>query len=193
VELIEYKEGLAIKKTYRPGKEKYFKRELFATTTLSKELDFIPVLLEKGDGYLILPYYENVLDKASRKRKKQVLNTYKSKIIRVIHEMHARELAYINFTPANIIVTSEGRFYCTGFEYLHRYKTPPVNIEDSYEIAGIPIDFTGDHPQSIYSGASSFDKIWGAYFGRWKQVTHAKSTNRFVIGSKIANSLSSVF
>jgi len=73
VELIQYKEGLAIKKTYRPGKEKYSEKELFATKELSKELDFIPSLLEEGDGYVILPYLENVLDGLLEKKKKRVL------------------------------------------------------------------------------------------------------------------------
>src|SRR5690606_13753062 len=61
VELIKYKTDIAIKKTFRLGREKFFQRELFATQELSKELSFIPRLLERGEGYLILPF---IIDKS---------------------------------------------------------------------------------------------------------------------------------
>lgn len=168
-ELIDYNCTEAVKKTFRVGKERFFKRELFALKELSKELDFIPGLLEEGDGYIVVPYLENVLDTLTYKEKKLLLASKKNEIIKVIQEMYARGLAYVNFTPENVIVTPQGGFYCTNFEFLYKYTIPPVKIEDAYEVAGLPGNFKGDYPD-FYLKASSFNTVWRPYLGGWKKI-----------------------
>lgn len=166
-ELISYNGDVAIKKTFRVDKERFFERELFAVKQLSKELNFIPPLLEEGDGYLVIPYMENILDSLNANGKKKLLASRKNEIIRVINDMHSRGLAYINFTPKNVIITSKNEFYCINFEFLHKYENRPGKVEDSYEIAGLPKDFKGDYP-AFYLERSSFNKVWKPYVGRWK-------------------------
>lgn len=82
VELIKYGEKLAVKKTFRPGKEKFFERELFAVKELSKELSFIPPLWEEGDGYFVIPFLENVLEVLPEKEKMQIISSKKIRLWR---------------------------------------------------------------------------------------------------------------
>lgn len=170
-ELIEYGPGFAVKKTFRIGKERFFERELYAVKELSKELEFIPPLLDEGDGYIVVPYMENILAALPEKEVKRVVATKRNDIIRVVKEMHARGFSYINFTPKNIIITADNEFYCKDFEYLHKYVNVPAKIEDTYEVAGLPEGFKGDYPDTLSIKTSSFNKVWGPYIGRWKKNT----------------------
>lgn len=169
VEIIRYGQGLAVKKTFRIGQERFFERELFAAKELSKELEFVPPLLEEGDGYLVVPYLENVLDTMSETEKKQVILSKEKEIIRVINSMYTRKLAFVNFTPANIIVTPDDGFYCTDFSFLQEYIDYPPNVERSYEVAGLPKTFKGDCPENLRSGSSSFNNVWGSYLGSFEK------------------------
>lgn len=170
VEIIKYGEGLAVKKTFRPGRDRFFERELFAVKELSRELDFIPPLLEEGDGFVVVPYLENILTGLPEQEKKRVLASKANDILGVIYEMYCRGLAFVNFTPGNIIITPDNKLYCTGYGFLHRYATLPPNIEDAYEIAGLPKGFSGDCPEGFVHERSSFNRIWGPYLGRWERV-----------------------
>ena len=165
-ELIKHEEGLAVKKTFRLGKERFFKRERLAFKKLSKELDFIPPLLEEGEDYLIIPYLENILDDLEESDRSRVLKSKTHEIVEVIHSMYTRGLFYLGFTPENIIVTPDYRLYCTGFSYLQRYYNFPSNIGRAYEVAGVPRDFKGDLPLDI-NGRGAFENLWAPYLGPW--------------------------
>ncbi|WPP52907.1 hypothetical protein [Catalinimonas niigatensis] len=169
VELIKYGQDLAVKKTYRPGKERFFERELFAVKELSKELAFIPPLLKEGDGYVVVPYLENILNALSESEKKQLIASKLTEILNVIISMHARGLAFVNFTPESLIVTPENKLYCTGFSFLQKYQVHPPNIEQAYEVAGLPKDFSGDYPENFHSSLSSYKNVWGDYLGTWRK------------------------
>lgn len=162
VELIKYGEGLAVKKTFRPGKERFFKRELYAVKELSKELSFIPPLLEEGDGYVVVPYLTNILDTLPEKEKKQVIASKVDEIGEVIRQMHSRRLIYINFTPESIIITPDNKLYCTGFAYLQKYSTQ-TDLELTYELIGLSKTFEGDHPEGFKQNSISFSDIWSPY------------------------------
>ena len=59
VELIDYQGNLAVKKTFKPGCERFFKRELFVYQKLSQMRSEIPLLLGYGQSFVITPYYED--------------------------------------------------------------------------------------------------------------------------------------
>jgi hypothetical protein len=151
VEIIRYEQGLAVKKTFRPEKELFFGRELFAHKELSKELDFIPPLLEEGDGYMILPYLKNKLDGMQDKEKKQLLASKRDEIVRVFWEMYTRGLSYSDFTPANVIITPEDDFYCLGFESLQNRDGVRPELDEAN---------------------TSFNRIWGPYLGSWESINY---------------------
>lgn len=168
-ELIKYGDGLAVKKTFRFGKERFLKRERYAFKRLSRELDFIPPLLEEGENYLIIPYLENILDDLNETDRKRVLRSKIHEIIEVIHSMYTRGFFYAGFNPDNIIVTPEYRLYCTGFSYLQRYYNFPSNIDHSYEVAGVPKDYKGDLPSDL-NGQASFQEVWEPAIGPWAEA-----------------------
>ncbi len=162
VEVIKYGTNLAVKKTFRPGRERFFKRELFATRELSKEYEFILPFLEEGNGYIILPYYEDILDQLPQPEREEVLISRINEIANIVLAFYSRGLAYINFSPENLLITSEGKLYCTGFSYLQSYFKQPANIVDAYEVAGVPKNFEGDAPEKALSEKEYMKKVWGA-------------------------------
>ena len=161
VELIRYNGELAVKKTFRPGRERFFERELFAVKHLAHELPFIPPLLEEGDGFIVTPYFENVLGKLDEKGKKELITSKAKEIFEVTKEMQKRGLTYINFSPENLIITNEGRIFCTGFSYLQENKNSP--FDHVYEIAGLSNFFDGDHPENFGGRLRSFSHLWSDY------------------------------
>ncbi|AKH20846.1 hypothetical protein [Sedimenticola thiotaurini] len=170
VELISYHGIPAIKKTFRIGCERYFERELLAAEQLATELSFIPKLLDKGDGYLILPYLENILAGLGEKESMKVIRKYRNNIYSVIKEMYSRGLAYINFTPGNIIITPEGEFFAIDYEFLQSYRQKPDDMDHAYEVKGIPEDFDGDLPAGFGYLTSDFRYIWEPYVGSWESL-----------------------
>ncbi len=165
VELIKYGRGLAVKKTFRPGKEMYFERELFAVKELSKELPFIPPLLQEGDGYLVVPYYKNILDELPELEKNKVLVSKRMEILKVIDSINARGLSFINFTPKSLIITRENKLYCTGFSFLQKREPHSSNLEQSYEFAENPKDSNLDLPKNFHPGLNSFNTVWEPHIG----------------------------
>lgn len=160
VEVILYGEKPAVKKTFRLGKEKYFQRELYALKELSQELTFVPPLLEEGEGFFIIPYYENILSSMSAKEQEEMLTTKVDKIAEVICSMYKRGLIYINFTPKSVIITPTGEFYCTGYSFLQSYSKDPIHILETYEVAGLPKGFKGDVPKGYELAKSPFKNVW---------------------------------
>ncbi|MEJ8800544.1 hypothetical protein [Pontibacter sp. H249] len=175
-ELIVYNGELAVKKTYRVGKERFFQRELFAYKELSNELPFVPPLLASGEGYVIIPFKENILSELPEDKKKQVIASKSAEVRHVIHSMHARGLAYVGFSPDNIIVTPGQAFYCTGFSFLQQYTEYPSSIEQAYEVAGVPATYTGDLPENFDPAKSSFRDVWGSYIGAWENMAALSSS-----------------
>lgn len=174
VELIKYNKGLAVKKTFRPGKEGFFKRELFCTKDLSKDLRFIPPLIEEGEGYFIVPFIENILDSLDPKAKRRKISDKKQEIFKVIWEMYQRNLSFINFNPESIIITPKDELFCTGYSYVQHYTNIPESLNEAFEIAGIPENFEGDLPHTLKATSGSFQKVWKGYFS-WGEFKKNKS------------------
>lgn len=172
-ELIRFGDGLAVKKTFRPGFERFLNRELLAAEELSRGLSFVPRLLEKGEGYLITPYYENILAGLTKRQMKKVLYNYRHMLYTVIRELYSRGLTLIDFKPQNIIITSIGQFYVIDYEFLQRYEQHPLTIDEAFEVRGISRDFAGDLPNGFGPDNSSFDTVWAPYVGSWKSVRQA--------------------
>ncbi|WP_422123838.1 hypothetical protein DHX103_03235 [Planococcus sp. X10-3] len=157
VELIEYQGRKAIKKTYKKGKERFLEREIYAYGELSKECSFIPPLLDHGENYLIIPYYEKNLLTENEFIKNQYLKRYKEEIFEIITFFFDKGYAMIDFHPGNILITKEG-LKLIDFEFLYKYETKPLNIEDSFDLNGFPEDFAADLPYEVE--ASERRELW---------------------------------
>lgn len=148
VEIIEYQGQKAIKKTYKKGKERFLEREIYAYGKMSKECSFIPPLLDKGENYLIIPYYEKKLLTENKVVKNQYLKRYKKEIFEIITFFYDKGYAMIDFHPGNILITKEG-LKLIDFEFLYKYESKPLNIEDSFDLCGFPEDFKADLPYEV--------------------------------------------
>ena len=161
VEIIEFNQGKAVKKTYQPGCEKYLQREKFVLQELGPDCSLIPSLLEAGENYIIMPYYEDTFSYSKRKTKK-IPRRIAKKGLEVMEFFFSKGYALIDFHPKNIIIDRQAGIKVIDFEYLYKYKTPPLCFLQSYDIVGIPADFDGE----VVTGSipcATYEKHWSPY------------------------------
>jgi len=151
VELIQYGNKRAIKKTFKLGLEKYLKRELFAYTTLAKKTNAIPRLLESGDGYLII---EELISNGKpldiRKTRKQIFE-----FLRILFN---EGYFFTDLHKGNIIMVASNEIKVIDFEFLQQYREQPLHFNESYDLVGVPNGQGYDLPKGYPYGVSSFQK-----------------------------------
>lgn len=164
-ELINYRDGLAVKKTWKPGNERFFKREKIAYKELSKIIKYIPQLLESGDNYVIIPYYEDLLSK-SEENKKIFLTSHIDDVAAYFKQLYDAGYYNPDIHPGQFLYTEKEGLIAIDFEFLQKYKNKPSDLFKSYDIVGCPKDFRGDKPN--YTGQnlhSWYDEMWIKYTG----------------------------
>ncbi len=167
VELIKYNHQKAVKKTFRIGAEKFFEREVQTLRLFQNEF-FCPEILEVGECYYVVKYYPSVIDYNSASDIKRKLGKYRNQIISIMKKMYDNNLAYINFTPENVLLTEAGELKAIDFEFVQRYSgEKPKTFEHAYEVKGVPEDFDGDLPSGYDYGNSSFSIVWQYYLGKF--------------------------
>ncbi len=162
VEVIDYQNKLAVKKTFRPDCKKFFQRELFVYQSFEKKCSTIPNLIDYGSNYLIYTYYDDIL--LFQNRQSKLLPLYIAKqAIKTLNFFYEQGYALIDFQPANIIVDRHAGFKVIDFEFLYQYKNRPDSLEQCYELSGIPDDFDGDKPD--FKLKMSYETRWKPYVG----------------------------
>ena len=164
IELIEYKNNKAIKKTFKIGREKFLERELSFYKEFCHRESLLPILIDSGDNYFIAQYYENVLEELGIVERNKIIRQYGHKIINALKLFYDEGYAHINFTPKNIIITPKGEFKIIDFEFVYKYKNKPKSFKESYDIVGVPDDFDGD--LGLIDPTLSYKKIWEPIIGR---------------------------
>lgn len=164
-ELIRYRDGLAVKKTWKPGNEKFIEREKYAYSELSKKISCISQLIDSGENYIIIPYYENILNE-DELTKKMILTTHIIDVANYFKELY--EVGYFNpdIHPGQFIFSEKDGLKAIDFEYLQAYDQKPDLFIESYDIKGYPKDFKGDKPN--YQGENLhkfYDELWIQYTG----------------------------
>ena len=162
VEVIEYDNQLAVKKTFKPGCEKFFQREAFVSQCFADDSSAIPTLLDCGANYLVYPYYDDVLKFRNRQSKLLPLAIAKQSL-QTLKFFYDRGYALIDFQPANIIVDRTSGLKVIDFEFLYQYQNLPESFEQCYELTGIPDDFVGDKPS--FKLPMSYQVRWKPYVG----------------------------
>jgi hypothetical protein len=178
VEVILFEGRLAVKKTFRPGLERFLARERFALEQLSPRVPAIPPLLASGDNYVIMPYYRDVLrrNKESRRLLPRLwpLRTVRQALA-AVRSCYDQGYSLIDFSTQNVVVDRKAGLKVIDFEFLHCYEQRPPSFEQAYDFTGIPPDFQGDFPY----GVLGFDLRWRPFVGldlhsllhapRWRQ------------------------
>ncbi|NMB07161.1 MAG: SGNH/GDSL hydrolase family protein, partial [Tissierellia bacterium] len=164
-ELIHYRDGLAVKKTWKPGNKRFLEREKYACSELSKTISYIPPLLESGENYIIIPYYGEALQK-NEKAKKMILTNHIVGIANFFKQLY--EAGYYNpdIHPGQFVFSKIEGLKAIDFEYLQSYEKKPDSFIESYDIQGYPKDFKGDKPN--YTGENLhewYNDLWIQYTG----------------------------
>lgn len=160
VELIEYQGQLVVKKTFKVGRERYLEREKFVYSKLGEKHPAIPPLIESGEYYLMIPFYQNILAKQNEREKNELLMHFAKDIISIMKFFYEEGFALVEFVPNNLIVTSEKELKVVDFEFLYQYEKKPESFLDSFDIAGLPLDFKGDLPYGQKPPWHSYENTW---------------------------------
>lgn len=163
-ELIEYKCGLAVKKTWKPNNEKFMEREKYAYGILSKKNSLIPPLLDSGENYIIIPYYEDKLIKNDELRK-VILSRHINEIASFFKFLYDEGYYNTDIHPGQFVFSVQHGLKAIDYEYLQKYDIKPRTFLESYDIIGRPDSFEGDIPN--YIGRPLFN--W--YNRLWKEYT----------------------
>lgn len=157
VEVIDYQGKKAVKKTYKAQRERFLNREKYVYGELSKECEFIPALIESGDNYIIIPYFETVKFSSNPYLKNRMLRKYKKEILAISEFFYQKGYALIDFHPGNLLITKNG-LKVIDFEFLYQYENVPKSSRDSFDLIGFPDDFQEDKPLGIKGEYRK--KIW---------------------------------
>ncbi|MEM6807548.1 MAG: hypothetical protein AAF696_39485, partial [Bacteroidota bacterium] len=146
IELIRYQNSTAVKKTFKYGCEKFMDVEVLGYNLFPKGHKLIPPLLKKSENYIVIPYYENVLEYCTKKDKKKLLSPHAQDIINLMRDFYEAGYALIGFYPGNLLLTPKNEVKVIDFEFLYKYEKRPENFLKSYDIVGIPENFNGKLP-----------------------------------------------
>lgn len=122
IELIEFNDKLAIKKTFKFGRYKYLKNSL---NIYKLELNNIPKLYLQEDNYLIIEYIKKNINF-------KLYNNY-NKIINILRELYDKNYYHGDIHIENIILDKNNKIYLIDFENSEKYYNKPINFEQSLD------------------------------------------------------------
>jgi hypothetical protein len=146
--------GEAVAKVYRPGRERFLRRELEARE-VGKALPEMSPVLEKSEFWFLMPRYRDILDHSGLlplsvvKRVRQVL-------------IHFRKEGYelIDFKPKNLIMDADDGLKVIDFEFLQRGGAATSSLKGNYCWYRVPDDFSGDVPVMTRSLRNNYYRFW---------------------------------
>jgi len=164
VEEVIFKKDRNICKTFRPGRERFLKREIKARH-LGKEKNDISEILEYGDNYIILKKYDNQLANVCRYRplfqKEKYLPIWLIKqLCDFILFFRKRGYELIDFSPYNILYSEIDGVKVIDFEFLQKGKSQNNSLKGSYACYPIPKNFNGDIPSHLKNEKSPYKQKW---------------------------------
>ena len=160
IELISYKDGKAIQKTFKPNCEVFLSNEIEAYTIFG-DLNEVPNLLETGENYIITSYIEgskplgNRIDISTLKR-----------CLNLLHKIYDRGYSLLDFKPSNFLIDKNKNIHLIDFEFLHKY-TDKLSFLESYDLVGAPdnIDLLYKPIIKNPKGKKQFDVKWQSFTG----------------------------
>jgi hypothetical protein len=180
IELIEHQGRPAVRKTFKPGRERFRRREELAMRELSRIVPEVPPLVAADETSVIYPFYEDVL-RYRRSSGWLIPLDAAQAAIGALRKVYDAGYALVDAGIDNVIVDGREGLKLIDFEFLHRYDRRPDTFDQGYDIAGCPADFAGDLPSG---GGKNYRQHWMPYTGlsldsllgdpRWLQ--HVKRT-----------------
>ncbi len=167
IEIVNYKGGEAICKTFKPGRERFLQREILARD-LQGDLNCISEILETGKNYIILKKYNDILADISTFR--QFNRSKKYLPVKIIKEArriisHYRNSGYelIDFAPGNFIFDKSEGLKVIDFEFMQKGPVNSSNLYGCFAWYNIPADFEGDRPRT--------GSVKSPYYNKWSGQT----------------------
>jgi len=164
VELVEYKGGLAVCKTFIPGREKYLEHEVLAREVGANLPEIVPIL-ERGPNYLILEYVKDA--KIEHKSlfplfvRGKFLPLWVTKRVREIIR-HYRKAGYalIDFSASSLMVDAAQNVKMIDFEFFQPGDGPSESLVGCWAWYGVPSSFKGDKPLFRAMNANPYKVYW---------------------------------
>ena len=169
VELILYHGRYAVRKVYPEESAHYLAREYEIMQQFGGVRPEIPEVLEKGQNYLIYPYYENNINIYTKPdgilpRRLMPLRIAKQ-ALDVLRFLHEHGYAIIDFHPGNVLYSRKYGIKIIDYEYAQKYIGAIPPFQASYALKGTPTDYKGDVPLSWPVGRSPYTVKWQPYTG----------------------------
>ncbi len=168
VELIEYKGQKAICKTFKEGREEFLNREVVARE-VGAGLDEVSEMLEVGDNYIVIDFYDGSIDEISCVRPLFHSNAYLpvwaiEKMKNIILYYRERGYECVDFTPRNILFDSRMGLKVIDFEFLQKGDAPSDSLVGNFAWYSAPDSFQGDLPK-WKNNSSLYRRRWFRYTG----------------------------
>ncbi len=184
VEIVDWHGQLAVRKTFKSGYERFANREVGAYQTLGGKHPWIPKLLEYGENFLILPFFENSLKEMGKSAQMKELRRKELNILDFLFFVYSEGYFLIDFNPSQLILTPQGEIKVIDFEFFHAYDKKPDSFFESYDLVGVPLEFKGDMPRG-YKPRSSYRKIWRGIL-RSNIASHGALRQRYLEPTRIS-------
>lgn len=166
VELIDWEDGLAIRKTFKPSALEYMQREIEVIERLSPLRPEIPRLLARGGNFIVV---EHVGGGAMPPGKRRPGSPPKPLPLREVREL--AELIKISvgagFDPIDLRADGNVIYGPTGLKLIDfefwRPCNPSTAPERSMCLSGIPLDDDGDRPLNRRRSVEPYALGWYPY------------------------------
>jgi hypothetical protein len=161
VEIVWHEGRLVVKKTFKAEMLRFLEREVEFLSALSGKCRYVPPLIARGDSWLMIPYYDDVL--RYRRSSGQLLPVaVAQEAMAALREVFEAGYALIDASIDNLLVDRREGLKLFDFEFAHRYEAQPPSFERGFDIIGCPSDFAGDLP---IQGGNSYGRNWQPYIG----------------------------
>ena len=151
VEVIRYRDGLAVRKTFRDRAGRCHARELAFYRRFGGELPELLPVLESGSNWFILPFRPNTYGRRiwfAVHPPRLLPLRHVRQLVRFLRHVMAAGYDPIDLTPANNVMLTADGMKLVDFEYAW-HAGRPVRPEESCCLGGIPEPFAGETPPFV--------------------------------------------
>lgn len=173
IELIRYKDSVAVKKTFRENCLRFLERETSFMNAVSPHRPEIQPVLEQGRNYFIMPFVEA---QPIRRRyfgrglpRLMSLGQVRS-VVGLLKHLFDNGFDPVDLAPHNMLIDPAGKVTVIDFEFVHR-TDGPIKPEQSACLGGITDDFGGEWPTAARWDPRRSKCLTDPYRDRWFPYT----------------------
>jgi len=149
LEVIRFNNKICVKKTFRDNALKYLENELICREKITHK--YISPILEKGENYIIIPYYENII-----KWNKNSFNLYPvneaKQVMEFIKWINSQGFALLDWNPGVAIFDKNQGLKFIDFEYFTETPYALGEFRKNIDFSYIKTDnkFIDEHKKTTY-------------------------------------------